>query len=145
MLNSGDHMTEYLDQAIQGRDLSIFAPTPTWVSGSIEAVDMRDQTARPKRRRISQACNPCRSRKMRCDGHRPACSRCQKKKGVQCVYEESSLNLKKYGLPPLICGVYADVSDISRIPSFEQHGLVRTRKSQAIVGQHLLGMQMVNP
>nr|AMB48861.1 Zn(II)2Cys6 transcription factor [Fusarium camptoceras] len=39
-----------------------------------------------KRRRIGLACNACRVRKSRCDGHRPSCSSCLSI-GVSCLYE----------------------------------------------------------
>ncbi|CAF3498258.1 unnamed protein product [Fusarium graminearum] len=39
-----------------------------------------------KRRRIGLACNACRVRKSRCDGHRPSCSSCLSL-GVSCLYE----------------------------------------------------------
>ncbi|CEI63562.1 unnamed protein product [Fusarium venenatum] len=39
-----------------------------------------------KRRRIGLACNACRMRKSRCDGHRPSCSSCLSL-GVNCLYE----------------------------------------------------------
>ncbi|GKU23152.1 transcription factor [Fusarium langsethiae] len=47
-----------------------------------------------KRRRIGLACNACRVRKSRCDGHRPSCSSCLSL-GVSCLYEpgESSTNV----------------------------------------------------
>ncbi|KAF4336579.1 transcriptional regulatory [Fusarium beomiforme] len=47
-----------------------------------------------KRRRIGLACNACRSRKSRCDGHRPSCSSCLSL-GFDCMYEpgESATNV----------------------------------------------------
>ena len=47
------------------------------------------------RKRVSQACDICRSRKDRCDGERPACSTCIHNDRV-CSY---NANVKKRGLP----------------------------------------------
>lgn len=47
------------------------------------------------RKRVSQACDTCRSRKDRCDGERPACSTCVQN-GRDCSY---NANVKKRGLP----------------------------------------------
>ncbi|KAL3477446.1 fungal-specific transcription factor domain-containing protein [Aspergillus californicus] len=42
---------------------------------------------RPKRRKISVACDECRSRKIRCDGAKPICEPCARRDhGVQCKY-----------------------------------------------------------
>ncbi|QSZ32272.1 hypothetical protein DSL72_001846 [Monilinia vaccinii-corymbosi] len=47
------------------------------------------------RKRVSQACDKCRSRKDRCDGERPSCSTCLAH-GRTCSYDA---NVKKRGLP----------------------------------------------
>jgi hypothetical protein len=47
------------------------------------------------RKRVSQACDRCRSRKDKCDGKKPACSACTTN-GRQCSYDA---NVKKRGLP----------------------------------------------
>lgn len=47
------------------------------------------------RKRVSQACDRCRSRKDKCDGKKPACSTCVTN-GRQCSYD---VNVKKRGLP----------------------------------------------
>ncbi|KAH6715862.1 fungal-specific transcription factor domain-containing protein [Leptodontidium sp. MPI-SDFR-AT-0119] len=42
----------------------------------------------PKRRKIQLACNKCRNRKTRCDGHRPACIAClERGLAADCTYE----------------------------------------------------------
>lgn len=47
----------------------------------------KDLSAAPvKRPRIGRACNPCREKKTRCDGHTP-CEACEKR-GFNCVYED---------------------------------------------------------
>ncbi|KAI9254837.1 hypothetical protein BY458DRAFT_413124, partial [Sporodiniella umbellata] len=45
------------------------------------------------RKRLTQACELCRRKKIRCDGVKPECHNCQRFKTV-CVY---STNLKKRG------------------------------------------------
>ncbi|EHL01351.1 putative Quinic acid utilization activator [Glarea lozoyensis 74030] len=47
------------------------------------------------RKRVSQACDKCRSRKDKCDGAKPACSTCVAN-GRACSYDA---NVKKRGLP----------------------------------------------
>ncbi|KAF4635973.1 hypothetical protein G7Y89_g2103 [Cudoniella acicularis] len=49
----------------------------------------------PPRKRVSQACDRCRSRKDKCDGKKPACSTCTSN-GRTCSYDA---NVKKRGLP----------------------------------------------
>ena len=64
-------------------------------SGQPEA----SEQPRRKRRRIPLACNPCRDRKMRCDGRRPVCVSCQKRrKSDSCVYETNSFITSRYEL-----------------------------------------------
>ncbi|KAG2420551.1 hypothetical protein HFD88_000163 [Aspergillus terreus] len=49
----------------------------------------------PRRKRVSRACDRCRSKKDKCDGLRPACSACQAS-GQTCSYDPHA---KKRGLP----------------------------------------------
>ncbi|OXV05480.1 hypothetical protein Egran_06752 [Elaphomyces granulatus] len=49
----------------------------------------------PRRKRVSRACDRCRSKKDKCDGIRPSCSACQAS-GQTCSYEPHA---KKRGLP----------------------------------------------
>jgi len=44
----------------------------------------------PARRRALQACEPCRSRKSKCDNERPSCGCCIQH-GVECVYKETPI------------------------------------------------------
>jgi hypothetical protein len=53
------------------------------------------KTKQPPRKRVSQACDRCRSRKDKCDGKRPACTTCLTH-GRTCSYDA---NVKKRGLP----------------------------------------------
>ncbi|KAJ5248631.1 hypothetical protein N7468_000082 [Penicillium chermesinum] len=49
----------------------------------------------PRRKRVSRACDRCRSKKDKCDGIRPTCSACQAS-GLACCYDPHA---KKRGLP----------------------------------------------
>jgi hypothetical protein len=59
-----------------------------------EDLKANNSTQRP-RKRVSQACDQCRSRKDKCDGRKPACSTCTAH-GRTCSY---NTNVKKRGLP----------------------------------------------
>jgi hypothetical protein len=43
-------------------------------------------------RRISRACNPCRERKIKCDGSKPICSQCRGLGVASCFYSDSIVN-----------------------------------------------------
>lgn len=58
--------------------------------------DDKDAGKLSKRIRVSQACEPCRSRKSKCDGRQPACSVCENLR-IDCSYDP---NPKKRGLRP---------------------------------------------
>jgi len=68
-----------------------------------EPLERDDEDSIPKtrkskqgpRKRVSQACDRCRSRKDKCDGKKPACSTCLSN-GRECSYDA---NVKKRGLP----------------------------------------------
>lgn len=48
-------------------------------------LEQQGDSIRRQRLKISNACQPCRSRKIKCDGGRPACTRCQGR-GKICTY-----------------------------------------------------------
>ncbi|VUC20088.1 unnamed protein product [Clonostachys rosea] len=50
---------------------------------------MPEQPSRPRRRKVTLACEPCRERKARCDGVKPLCSTCRRRalSLEQCVYK----------------------------------------------------------
>ncbi|KAI9258795.1 fungal-specific transcription factor domain-containing protein [Phascolomyces articulosus] len=52
-----------------------------------------DDAPEPKRKRLAQACDVCRRKKIKCDGARPTCANCEKL-GRQCTYNP---NVKKRG------------------------------------------------
>jgi hypothetical protein len=60
-----------------------------------EYVDAGDSSSNTQRKRVSQACDRCRSRKDKCDGAKPVCSTCASANHV-CSYDPST---KKRGLP----------------------------------------------
>ncbi|PGH28977.1 hypothetical protein GX50_08279 [[Emmonsia] crescens] len=58
-------------------------------------MDQEERHGGTKRKRVSKACDRCRSKKYRCDGLRPACLACQES-GHDCSYDPIA---KKRGLP----------------------------------------------
>ncbi|OHF01745.1 hypothetical protein CORC01_02936 [Colletotrichum orchidophilum] len=63
------------------------------------SADAKKPSAASKRQVIAVACDNCRRRKAKCDGHRPKCQHCSKR-GVECHYEANqgetvSLALKR--------------------------------------------------
>lgn len=52
--------------------------------------DQNTQNEPRKRRKIALACERCRDRKIRCDGHKPACDNCQRRQNPHdqypCIY-----------------------------------------------------------
>jgi hypothetical protein len=79
---------EYQRQEYQSNEGS--EPTPS------KEEDLNKSKAKlSSRKRVSQACDRCRSRKDKCDGKKPACSTCTTH-GRTCSYDT---NVKKRGLP----------------------------------------------
>jgi len=71
---------------------------PVQESQGGEDEDSTQRTKKSKqgpRKRVSQACDRCRSRKDKCDGNKPTCSTCLTN-GRDCSYDA---NVKKRGLP----------------------------------------------
>ncbi|KAL4915439.1 fungal-specific transcription factor domain-containing protein [Aspergillus aurantiobrunneus] len=58
-------------------------------------MDEGSNPSAPRRKRVSRACDRCRSKKDKCDGLRPSCSACQAS-GQTCSYDPHA---KKRGLP----------------------------------------------
>ncbi|KAH8689189.1 putative C6 transcription factor [Talaromyces proteolyticus] len=58
-------------------------------------MDEGADTKGPRRKRVSRACDRCRTKKDKCDGIRPTCSACQAS-GLTCSYDP---NARKRGLP----------------------------------------------
>ncbi|ORX94095.1 hypothetical protein K493DRAFT_261780 [Basidiobolus meristosporus CBS 931.73] len=51
----------------------------------MKSTDFPDPSKLPKRKRLTQACDTCRKKKVKCDGNRPSCSNCIRLK-VPCTY-----------------------------------------------------------
>jgi hypothetical protein len=78
-------------------DISSESPTSQDDTTDTTALS-RDRPENPpaKRRKVPLACEACRDRKSRCDGARPMCSACMKRKTVtKCVYEASTLRTQR--------------------------------------------------
>ncbi|KAI9050527.1 hypothetical protein LZ554_005688 [Drepanopeziza brunnea f. sp. 'monogermtubi'] len=61
----------------------------------IDGGELQKKSKGGPRKRVSQACDRCRSRKDKCDGKKPTCSTCTAN-GRECSYDA---NVKKRGLP----------------------------------------------
>lgn len=46
-------------------------------------------------RRTVRACDPCRQRKMKCDGAKPVCSQCHAQGLATCVYSETKIEQER--------------------------------------------------
>lgn len=75
------------------------APQGQWEDSKEDGLKPAEETQKQgkhgPRKRVSQACDRCRSRKDKCDGKKPACSTCVTN-GRSCSYDA---NVKKRGLP----------------------------------------------
>ena len=69
--------------------------TSTELPNSSNSGSKRKYGSAGVRKRVSQACDLCRKKKLKCDGLRPICSTCVSL-GKQCYYDEA---IKKRGLP----------------------------------------------
>lgn len=49
---------------------------------------MPDRHSGRKTGRTARACDVCRSRKAKCDGHKPTCGQCSNARLVPCIYSE---------------------------------------------------------
>ncbi|KAH8885275.1 hypothetical protein GQ53DRAFT_729186 [Thozetella sp. PMI_491] len=65
------------------------------LDGSRKDYESPPTTGANKRKRTTRACNPCRTRKHKCDGRQPTCSSCSMSE-LPCTYGSGS---KKRGLP----------------------------------------------
>ncbi|CAL3967980.1 unnamed protein product [Diplocarpon coronariae] len=62
---------------------------------ALDGEELPRRSKQGPRKRVSQACDRCRSRKDKCDGYKPSCSTCTAN-GRECSYDA---NVKKRGLP----------------------------------------------
>lgn len=68
--------------------------------------------SRPKRQRVSRACDSCRRKKIKCDGVRPTCTNCGNAK-QQCIY--TAPNRKPQRVPKKINNIVALQSRLEKI------------------------------
>ncbi|KAI6129997.1 hypothetical protein EDD17DRAFT_1774194 [Pisolithus thermaeus] len=61
------------------RPLPISRPLPDGINSSHNNVKVAPRSSKQRTKKITVACNFCRSRKLKCDGGRPACSQCVKR------------------------------------------------------------------
>ncbi|KFZ12527.1 hypothetical protein V501_04180 [Pseudogymnoascus sp. VKM F-4519 (FW-2642)] len=76
-------------------DVTEVAELHTVASHESEAREGQASLSKPPKKRVSQACSRCRSRKDKCDGKKPTCSACADVDET-CVYDSAT---KKRGLP----------------------------------------------
>lgn len=82
--------------------------------------ELRNPSGSKPRKRVGQACNSCRERRIGCDQRKPKCLRCEYS-GRQCIYETTS------GKCPYEHGLYTDCrADFAR-------GLRRLGKTRMLV------------
>ncbi|KAJ5713906.1 uncharacterized protein N7483_011087 [Penicillium malachiteum] len=66
--------------------------------GRVAIPRLPDQSPLKKPSRVARACNECRSRKAKCDGHRPKCGQCVRANTASCVYSEPKRDREKVEL-----------------------------------------------
>lgn len=76
-------------------DVTEVAGLHTVASHEPDARESQSSSSKPPKKRVSQACSRCRSRKDKCDGKKPTCSACADVDEI-CVYDSAT---KKRGLP----------------------------------------------
>lgn len=70
--------------------------SPESSTNSREGLDVEPVGSNRQRKRQLISCYPCRKRKIRCDGRRPVCEQCERRKIVnQCGYAESIKRRKR--------------------------------------------------
>ncbi|KAJ5111236.1 hypothetical protein N7532_001771 [Penicillium argentinense] len=105
---------------------------------------MRPAERPKKRRRRTMACQPCRSRKLRCDREYPTCSRCLKSRApTNCTYEDGFL----WQQPATVSGASFTSDHGSTMPQPEQamqtptdSGLTVSTRPDALVSNSVLGL-----
>ncbi|KFY85492.1 hypothetical protein V500_08387 [Pseudogymnoascus sp. VKM F-4518 (FW-2643)] len=76
-------------------DVTEVAGLHTGASHEPEVRESQSSISKPPKKRVSQACSRCRSRKDKCDGKKPTCSACADVDEA-CIYDSAT---KKRGLP----------------------------------------------
>lgn len=92
---------------------------PTISMQNAELTSGNPDEGRPvKRKRIALACEPCRDRKVKCDGTKPTCKVCEKRADpkIQCLYTlvpqtAKQISEQEYVLP-ILCMSHASTSHV---------------------------------
>lgn len=83
--------SDNLGELAKNRQVDQQHPVDRDSDGSTAITASQERAVRAKtktwKRRIAKACNACRTRKLRCDGSRPTCSRCETN-GIDCFYAD---------------------------------------------------------
>ncbi|KAI1770500.1 hypothetical protein F4818DRAFT_455624 [Hypoxylon cercidicola] len=95
---------------MEPRSFKKLAPAPAPTNGSENPIPTSLPTPGPRKNLTRNACSPCKVKKVKCDGTRPACGRC-KKSGDACLYEANRRDILKLQL--------LSESDTARLQNFE--------------------------
>ncbi|KAI4868148.1 hypothetical protein F4820DRAFT_150842 [Hypoxylon rubiginosum] len=95
---------------MEPRGLKKLAPAPAPTNGGGNPIPTSLPTPGPRKNLTRNACSPCKVKKAKCDGNRPACGRCNKS-GDACLYEVNRRDILKLQL--------LSDNDIARLQNFE--------------------------
>ncbi|KAI0161185.1 hypothetical protein GGR52DRAFT_164324 [Hypoxylon sp. FL1284] len=95
---------------MEPRSFKKLAPAPAPSSSGESPPPTSLTTQGPRKNLTRNACSPCKVKKAKCDGNRPACPRC-KKSGDTCLYEVNRRDILKLQL--------LSDNDIARLQNFE--------------------------
>lgn len=99
-----------------------------------ELVDVYGIATGVKRQKISVACDPCRARKVRCDGNRPACRQCTRgRKHYTCTYERRLVETQQRHTQELQ-GLDTQLSNVEHLQS------IRESADTGVVADRLTGV-----
>ncbi|KAK6221702.1 transcription activator protein acu-15 [Colletotrichum tabaci] len=70
-----------------------------------------------KRKRVALACETCRDRKIRCDGGKPVCRQCARRRDVpvNCTYSVISSSAKQLGEQEYIASLQRQIQDLNQV------------------------------
>lgn len=84
------HPSLHIPRELAGADYRVAPvpsrPIPDTLSSSISSKNAGSRSTKQRSKKITVACNFCRSRKLKCDGGRPACAQCVKRSNP-CDYQ----------------------------------------------------------
>lgn len=91
-----------------------------------ELADVYGISTGAKRQKISVACDPCRARKVRCDGNRPTCRQCTRgRKNYTCTYERRLVETQQRHTQELQ-GLDAQLSNVEQLHNRENANTATT-------------------